>query len=115
MGTAARLAEMAGIERERTHDLCTATAEACINAMQHGNRLSAQKFVDVLFYLKRDALEVEIYDNGEGIQGHPPAPVLERKLARKETPRGWGIFLIENLVDKLEFGIYTFFNKYICI
>lgn len=107
MDAVARLAEIAGIVPERTDDLCTATAEACINAIQHGNQLSAQKSVDILFYLKKDTFEVEIFDSGEGIQGHPPVPVLERKLAKKEPPRGWGIYLIENLVDEVEFGIST--------
>jgi serine/threonine-protein kinase RsbW len=107
MDTAARLAEIAGLAPERTDDLCTAMAEACINAMQHGNRFSSQKSVDILFYLKQDTMEVEIFDSGEGIQTHPPAPVLERKLAKKEPPRGWGIYLIENLVDEVEFGIST--------
>lgn len=107
MNTAARLAEIAGIARERTDDLCTAMAEACINAMQHGNRLSTQKSVDILFYLKEDVLEVEIFDSGAGIESHPPTPVLEHKLAKKEPPRGWGIYLIEKLVDEVEFGIST--------
>ena len=105
MDAAERLAAMAGFEQARTQDLCTAIAEACINAMQHGNKLSSRKFVDILFYLKQETLEIEVYDNGKGIQKHPPTPVLERKLAKEEAPRGWGIYLIENLVDEVEFGL----------
>lgn len=105
MNAAAQLAELAGIAAERSEDLCTATAEACINAMQHGNKMSPTASVDILFYLKNDTLEIEIYDHGEGIRKQPPKPVLERKLSKKDAPRGWGIFLIENLVDQVEFGL----------
>ncbi|MCA9743555.1 MAG: ATP-binding protein [Deferribacteres bacterium] len=105
MNAAAELAEIAGIPPDRSQDLCTATAEACINAMQHGNKMSPTTSVDILYYLKDNTLEIEIYDHGAGIQKHPPKPVLERKLSKKDAPRGWGIFLIENLVDQVEFGI----------
>ncbi len=29
------------------------------------------------------------------------APDLEAKLAGEQSPRGWGIFLIKNMVDEL--------------
>lgn len=103
MDATARLACVAGFSDERTRDLCTAIAEACINAMQHGNQLATNKYVDIQFYLGQQTLEIEIYDRGEGIQAQPPIPVLEKKLTTAESSRGWGLFLIENLVDKVEF------------
>ena len=31
----------------------------------------------------------------------PEAPNLEAKLAGLQTPRGWGLFLIKNLMDEM--------------
>ncbi len=31
----------------------------------------------------------------------PETPDLEAKLANQQTPRGWGHFLIKNMVDEL--------------
>ena len=47
-------------------------------------------------------MSVEITDRGGG--RHQPAdiPDLDLKLAGLQTPRGWGLFLIQNLVDTLE-------------
>lgn len=38
MNTAASTARMMGFSDERVEDLKTAVAEACINAMEHGNK-----------------------------------------------------------------------------
>lgn len=105
MDTARNLAKLAGLSAEREKDLCTAVAEACINAMQHGNKFSPRKFVDLVFRLKKDALEIEVYDSGNGMRKNPPKPVLEKKLAREEAARGWGVYLMQQLVDEVEFGM----------
>src|ERR1700680_3564507 len=47
-------------------------------------------------------LAVRISDQGEGPAViEPQIPDLEAKLAELQTPRGWGLFLIKNLVDDL--------------
>jgi anti-sigma regulatory factor (Ser/Thr protein kinase) len=47
-------------------------------------------------------LAVRITDQG-GRQEIPdaPTPDLEAKLAGLQSPRGWGLFLIKNLVDEM--------------
>jgi len=47
-------------------------------------------------------LRVQITDQG----GHRPLPEVElpdldAKLSGLQTPRGWGLFLIQNMVDEL--------------
>jgi anti-sigma regulatory factor (Ser/Thr protein kinase) len=47
-------------------------------------------------------LTVRITD--EGISGpivEPETPDLDLKLAGLQKPRGWGLFLIENMVDEI--------------
>jgi hypothetical protein len=43
---------------------------------------------------------VQIVDRGGGQgEAEPDAPDLDAKLAGLQSPRGWGLFLIENMVD----------------
>ena len=52
-------------------------------------------------------LKVRITDQG-GDRGALPdveTPDLEAKLAGLQTPRGWGLFLIQNMVDRLETAV----------
>jgi anti-sigma regulatory factor (Ser/Thr protein kinase) len=46
---------------------------------------------------------VRITDEGNSPATLPTtdAPDLEAKLAELQTPRGWGLFLIKNLVDEM--------------
>jgi anti-sigma regulatory factor (Ser/Thr protein kinase) len=49
-----------------------------------------------------EAVMVEISDFGRGRQRAADIPDIDLKLAGLQTPRGWGLFLIENLVDRVE-------------
>jgi anti-sigma regulatory factor (Ser/Thr protein kinase) len=50
----------------------------------------------------QSTLSITITDHGGG-RPIPEAhePDLEAKLAELQTPRGWGLFLIKNLVDDM--------------
>ena len=48
MGTAASMAKMMGFTEDRIQDLKTAVAEACINAIEHGNQMDASVPVGVI-------------------------------------------------------------------
>ncbi len=82
--------------------LKTAVAEATMNAMEHGNQFAEDK--PVLIEVSRDErnLTISITDQGGG-QPIPDteAPDLMAKLAGQQSPRGWGLFLIENMVDEM--------------
>jgi anti-sigma regulatory factor (Ser/Thr protein kinase) len=48
-----------------------------------------------------DRLRVLITDRGGAAEmGPSETPDLEAKLAGEQTPRGWGLFLIEKMVDE---------------
>jgi hypothetical protein len=49
MGTASAMAKLIGFPPDRIEDLKTAVAEACINAIEHGNRLNEKLSVGVVF------------------------------------------------------------------
>jgi serine phosphatase RsbU (regulator of sigma subunit)/anti-sigma regulatory factor (Ser/Thr protein kinase) len=82
--------------------LNTAVAEATMNAIEHGNKNRPELPVDIQLRVSSTALSVRITDQG-GDQPipEPEAPNLEAKLAGLQTPRGWGLFLIKNLMDEM--------------
>jgi serine/threonine-protein kinase RsbW len=102
MGTAASVAALMGFPSERIEDLKTAVAEACINAIEHGNQLNEQLSVGVILSATTDELEVKVIDNGSGIAKQPPRPDIDRKIHGEEDARGMGMFLMQALVDEAE-------------
>ena len=86
----------------RLEQLKTAVAEATMNAMEHGNHYQPDIPVIISVRASASSLAVRISDQGEGPAAiEPQTPDLEAKLAELQTPRGWGLFLIKNLVDDL--------------
>jgi serine/threonine-protein kinase RsbW len=102
MGTAASMAQLIGFPSERIEDLKTAVAEACINAIEHGNHLNEELSVGVILSASDDKLEVKVMDNGTGLEKQPAKPDIDRKIHGEEDPRGMGMFLIQALVDEAE-------------
>lgn len=102
MSTAAAVAKLHGLRPDRIEDLKTAVAEACINAIEHGNRLNEKLSVGVILSASDDVLEVKVIDDGKGMRSQPPKPDIDRKMHGEEDPRGMGMFLIQALVDEAE-------------
>src|SRR6201989_2293584 len=102
MGPAASVAKLMGFPDDRIEDLKTALAEACINAIEHGNHLNDNLCVGVILSVSDDALEVKVMDNGDGINKAPAKPDIDRKMHGEEDARGMGMFLIQALVDEAE-------------
>ena len=82
--------------------LKTAVGEAVMNAIEHGNEFNPDLSVTVEVRVADAAVRVRISDHG-GDKEIPDAetPDLEAKLAGDQTPRGWGLFLIEKMVDEV--------------
>ena len=105
MATAASVAKLMGFREDRIEDLKTAIAEACINAIEHGNRLNEKLSVGVVLSVNAQSLEVKVMDDGTGMHRQPgkvATPDLDRKMHGDEGPRGMGMFLIQALVDEAE-------------
>jgi serine/threonine-protein kinase RsbW len=102
MGTAASVAKLMGFPDDRIEDLKTAVAEACINAIEHANRLDDSLSISVILSATDDSLEVKVVDEGKGVSRRPSNPDIDRKMQGEEETRGMGMFLIEALVDEAE-------------
>ncbi|MCG3153476.1 MAG: Serine-protein kinase RsbW [bacterium] len=106
MEAAAELAQQLGFPANRVEDLRTAVAEACLNAIEHGNKLNLMNRLDVLLRPSAHSLTVQVIDNGSGFAfALPPTLSLERKISGEESPRGLGLFLIAKLVDHVEYKV----------
>ncbi|HZO54692.1 MAG TPA: ATP-binding protein [Bryobacteraceae bacterium] len=103
MSTAASVAGLMGFSNDRVDDLKTAVAEACINAMEHGNQFQERLAVAVTLTMGRQSLEVTIEDHGTGVNWRPATPDMGLKMGGAESARGMGLFLIQTLVDEVEF------------
>jgi len=95
--------ELAGPRLER---LKTAVGEATMNAIEHGNHNRPELPVEIRVVANDTDLKVRITDQG----GERPIPEvetpdLEAKLAGLQTPRGWGLFLIQKMVDELRTAV----------
>jgi serine phosphatase RsbU (regulator of sigma subunit)/anti-sigma regulatory factor (Ser/Thr protein kinase) len=91
------------VSAQRLERLKTAVAEATMNAMEHGNRYDPDVPVEIQVWLLEQRLLVRIIDRGSGPPPSPTAnaPDLQAKLGGAQTPRGWGLFLMENMVDEV--------------
>jgi anti-sigma regulatory factor (Ser/Thr protein kinase) len=72
-----------------------------MNAMEHGNKYDPDLPVTVRVVTGHDRVTVQIVDQGGGLHEREPVqPDIEAKLAGLQSPRGWGLFLIKNMVDE---------------
>lgn len=73
-----------------------------MNAMEHGNRYREELAVGVEVCDTGSGVAVSISDHGDRVVIPDVAtPDLAAKLAGEESPRGWGLFLIRQMVDEM--------------
>ncbi len=88
---------LAALQLER---LKTAVSEAAMNAIEHGNESRPELPVEISVRTAGGALVVGISDQGGGREiPEAEIPDLEAKLEGLQKPRGWGLYLIRNMVD----------------
>lgn len=93
----------------RLDDMATAVAEACLNAAEHGNGLDIQKLVRIRLQVDLDRAVCRVLDEGAGFDYAGWTSAKEERLRvedklQEENPRGWGLFLIRSLSDRVRFG-----------
>jgi anti-sigma regulatory factor (Ser/Thr protein kinase) len=92
-----------GLAAPRLERLKTAVGEATMNAIEHGNGNRPELPVEIRVIADDTDVKVRITDQGgERPLPEVETPDIEAKLAGLQTPRGWGLFLIQNMVDRLE-------------
>jgi anti-sigma regulatory factor (Ser/Thr protein kinase) len=100
MERVANVAVGLGLGGEKLERLKTAVSEAAMNAIEHGNQGDPARLVNVAVLMSADRVLVRISDEGGATaMPEPELPDLDAKLAGMQSPRGWGLFLIEQMVD----------------
>ena len=92
------------LEPERVERLKTAVSEAAMNAIEHGSGGQQDVPIHVRVSATSTRLQVRIADMGLGGDiplGESEVPDIEAKLRGDQSPRGWGLFLIEAMVDEV--------------
>lgn len=96
-----RLSAIAGFDEDATHWVSVAVRESVINAIKHGNREDAGKFVTVEFaFTPRESpteLAVSVRDQGEGFEPGELADPLAPENMLKSSGRG--IFFMRSFMD----------------
>lgn len=93
----------AGLSRERMDWITLALREAINNAILYGNGNDPSKMVEIVMDLvaKDELLIIKVWDEGTGFDVNSLVdPTKEENLLK---PRGRGIFLIKQFVDKVDF------------
>jgi anti-sigma regulatory factor (Ser/Thr protein kinase) len=105
MDRVAAAVEPLGLEPARLERLKTAVSEATMNAIEYGSGSSPDIPVQIAVASSNGELHVRITDRALGgpIPGaDAEQPDLEAKLAGLQKARGWGLFLIRNMVDRVD-------------
>ncbi len=90
------------LDTSRMEKVKTAVAEATMNAIEHGNKNDPDLPTTIQVTVSDAELRIRITDHGGGAEiPEETAPDIDLKLAGEQTPRGWGLFLIKNMVDEM--------------
>ncbi len=99
--TAEIVARHMDLSEEKTGEISMALIEACINAFEHSESKS-EVYID--FLIEENQLTIKVIDKGKGFdQSNVKIPKIESKINSDERKRGWGIMLIKELMDSVDF------------
>ena len=99
--TAEVVAKHMNLDEEKRGEISMALIEACINAFEHSK--TEEKEIEIRFIIEHDSLIIKVTDRGVGFdQNKVEIPKIESKLS-EERKRGWGLQLIKELMDTVEF------------
>jgi anti-sigma regulatory factor (Ser/Thr protein kinase) len=75
-----------------------------MNAIEYGSQGRADVPVEIEVEATVENVIVRVTDRALSgpVPTDPETPDLERKLAGDQKPRGWGLFLIEHMVDAID-------------
>jgi serine phosphatase RsbU (regulator of sigma subunit)/anti-sigma regulatory factor (Ser/Thr protein kinase) len=92
-----------GLSAARLERLKTAVSEATMNAIEYGSQGKPEEPVEIEVTADDTDLVVRITDRAlSGPISETEEPDIEEKLAGRQKPRGWGLFLIRHMVDAVE-------------
>ena len=98
--TAEVVAKSMGLDEMKTAEISMALIEACINAFEHSK---SKENIYITYSIDGDTLTIKVGDKGEGFDSEVVAiPNIDEKI-NSEHKRGWGLQLMKELMDTVEF------------
>ena len=95
------VAKHMNLSEEKSAEVSMALIEACINAFEHSETKSE---IYIHFIISDERLTIKVIDKGKGFDtSNVKIPNIEKKLKSNERKRGWGILLIKELMDSVDF------------
>ena len=89
------------LDNEKTSEISMALIEACINAFEHSKSKSE---IFIHFIISDENLTIKVIDRGKGFDSSKISiPNIDNKLGSDEKKRGWGIMLIKELMDSVNY------------
>ena len=95
------IAKHMNLSEEKSGEISMALIEACINAFEHSESKSE---VFIHFLIDDNNLTIKVIDKGKGFdESKVKIPKIESKINTDERKRGWGLMLIKELMDSVDF------------
>ena len=95
------VAKHMNLSEEKSAEISMALIEACINAFEHSE---TKNEVYIHFIISDDELTIKVIDKGKGFDASKiKIPEIENKINTNERKRGWGLMLIKELMDSVDF------------
>lgn len=89
------------LDDESRHWIDLAVREAVANAIKHGNRLEADKRVEIDLELTGQELVIRVRDEGEGFD---PGGIIDPLAPENRLrPNGRGIFYMQKFMDEIDY------------
>jgi serine/threonine-protein kinase RsbW len=91
-----------GISYNNYGKILISLLEAVNNAIVHGNKSSADKFVDITIEFKMEKLKIKVKDQGMGFSPEKvPDPTIPDNI---EEVNGRGVFIMSRLADEIKYS-----------
>jgi serine/threonine-protein kinase RsbW len=98
--TADYMSKLCGFDEEEQYRINLAVRESVANAIEHGNKYSLEKNVELRFCLTPETLSLSVRDHGTGFDpGDLPDPLDPDNLL---NPAGRGILYMRSFMDQVE-------------
>jgi len=99
--TAEVISRHMNLTEDQAGEISMALIEATINAFEHSK---AENNVFINFLIEDDSLVIKVIDKGIGFdKTKVEIPKIENKIGKDKRKRGWGLMLIQELMDSVEF------------
>jgi anti-sigma regulatory factor (Ser/Thr protein kinase) len=99
--TAEAVAEVMRLDEDKTAEVSMALIEACLNSFEHSR--SEDRKVYITFRVEDSEMTIILRDNGTGFDPDKvEKPDLKKMLQPGIRKRGWGLKLMEGMMDSVE-------------